>query len=170
MRIIRLLSIALCAFPAAAFGFSGISKADTKGFVSCKEAVVYKEAPLFAGDRTLLGKLSRNTSVSISEETSGEYLVSGGGLHGYIQTFCVTLGTPAPATSTAATKNKTVQKAQQHPATKESEEEQWERASKLDSVDGYLNYYKQFPDTSRLAVLQGTLEAVIGGKWVRQRL
>lgn len=210
VQIIRSLHIALHLFLATAFVFCGVSQADTKGFVSCKEVVVYKEAPNFAGDRTLLGRLSKNTSVSISEESNGEYLVNGGGLHGYVETYCVTHGTPTPASLTADIK-KTVQEAQQqlqvlgYPVgsvdgvmgakaiavlrkfqsdhglpvtgqldrktldalnvqTKKLEEEQWNRALKLDSVDAYLNYYKQFPDTWRLAVLQGTLEAEIVGR------
>ena len=94
MRIIRLFRIALCVVAVNAIALCGVSNADTKGFVSCKEVVVYKEGPHFAGGRTLLGKLGKNTVVSISKDSDSEYLVSGGGLQGYVQTYCVTLGTP----------------------------------------------------------------------------
>jgi hypothetical protein len=91
MRIISSFRFGLVALNAIIL--CGVSNADTKGFVSCKEVVVYKEAPHFAGDRTLLGRLSNSTVVSISTESNSEYLVSGGGLHGYVQTYCITLDT-----------------------------------------------------------------------------
>lgn len=46
-----------------------------------------------------------------------------------------------------------------------SEDEEWNRALLLNSITAYMSFYKDFPDTRRLGVLQGTLEAVIGGQW-----
>jgi hypothetical protein len=94
MRIICLFGFALYVFAVNSVVLCGVSNADTKGFVSCKEGVVYKEEPHFAGDRVLLGKLSNNTVVSISNDSNGAYLVNGGGLHGYVEMYCVTLSKP----------------------------------------------------------------------------
>jgi len=52
-----------------------------------------------------------------------------------------------------------------HPAV--SEEDEWSRALQLNSADGYMSFYREFPGTERLAVLQGTLEGVMGGAWGR---
>lgn len=98
MRTIRLFRAALWLVAVNAILLCGVSKADTKGSVSCKEVVVYKEEPRFVGDRTLLGRLTNNTAVSISKDSNGAYLVSGGGLHGYVETHCVTLSAPLTQT------------------------------------------------------------------------
>jgi hypothetical protein len=163
MRIIRLLSIALCVFPATAFVFCGISNAETKGFVSCKEVVVYKESPLFAGDRTLLGKLSNNTSVSISEESSSEYSVSGGGLDGWVQRHCVTLGTPTRQHASAKpTENTAPARAAKKPADKaastSTEKTDWADAIKNGTPESYIAFHKKHPNSAKLTVRTGVIK------------
>jgi len=47
---------------------------------------------------------------------------------------------------------------------KASEEDEWGRTLQSNSEAGYVNFYKEFPETRRLVVLEGTLQAVIGAE------
>jgi hypothetical protein len=68
---------------------SGIGNASADGHIGCKHATVYKQSAHFTGHRDVSGSLTENTHVSIWQVGSGEYLVSGGGVQGYVPANCV---------------------------------------------------------------------------------
>ena len=78
--------------------------------------------------------------------------------------LCNVVAQQTPASNhNPATAAKTATTAKPHAAV--SEEAEWNRALQLNSEAGYMDFYKKFPNTGRLVVLQGTLEAEIGGGW-----
>jgi len=46
-----------------------------------------------------------------------------------------------------------------------TEECEWNRSLRLNSEEAYVNFYKRFPNTKRMAILEGTLEGEIDAQW-----